>query len=299
VPSPRKPIAPPTALAAECSGLTETLPLMPPIVAYEDRLAALSGTWILCGGDRAEPIALDLAGVVIAGDGSFVHVVQNADGSLQQRPGFAHQGSVQIDDAMMGTYLVRAVAIREIVLETSAGLVEAGSSQIELSADRNSMRWVVESEADPSLELVFHRSDLPVSAAPASSYASGARAGAAACDGDERDLEDVRVTDWQDVIGGSWVWCSGGPSDDVGDTLELDALGTFRQLDPAGHAKSSGTYAVMPGNPPEVHYLQLTPDGGTPWVMFAMLAAQTPRKLVVLTDGDDGSFRIGVLSAAP
>jgi hypothetical protein len=300
LPSPRVAIEPPAGLAGSCTALGETLPLEPPNLEYEDRLPVLAGTWVLCGGDRAEPIAIDYVGVVIADDGSFVQVVQNQDGALRQHLGFGHQGTIQIDDAMMGTLQLHGVSIRELLLNTSDGLVGGGSSRIELSADRKTMRWYVESEVDQDLELVYQRSDLPVIAAEASSFTIGERAGAAACSAEERDLHPASsLTDWQDVIGSSWTWCSGASGDAVGGTLELGAVGDFRQLGLDGRLLSAGSYALMQGNPSEVHYLQFTPDAGTPWVMFGLLASDTPRKLMAYTDADTAMFHMGVLSAMP
>ena len=306
VPSPLVAIEPPAALAGSCTAPSETLPLEPPNLAYEERLSALAGTWVLCGGDRAEPIAIDHVGLVIADDGSFVHVVQDPDGALREHLGFGHQGTIEINDAVMSGLdpsnfvVVHAVVIRDLLLNTSDGLVGGGSSRIELSADRKTMRWFVESEVDQDLELVYQRSDLPVSAAEASSFTSGERAGAAACGAEERDLHSASsLADWQDVIGTSWTWCSGASGDVAGGTLELGAAGDFRQLAQDGRLLSAGSYALMQGNPPEVHYLQFTPDAGTPWVMFGLLASDTPRKLMAYDDLDNAMFRMGVLSAMP
>jgi hypothetical protein len=147
---------------------------------------------------------------------------------------------------------------------------------------------------------VYQRSDLPVSAAEASSFTPGERAGASACSAEERDLHPASsLADWQDVIGTSWTWCSGASGDEAGGTLELGAAGDFRQLAQDGRLLSAGSYALMQGNPPEVHYLQLTPDAGTPWAMFGLLASETPRKLMAYTDAGTATPHMVVLSAMP
>jgi hypothetical protein len=306
-PSPRVAIEAPPALAASCAASSPTLALAPPSVAYDDRLAALAGTWILCGGDRAEPIAIDHVGLVIAEDGRFVQLVQDRDGALREGSGFAREGTIEISDARMSGLdpsifiQTRSVAVRDLLLNSSEGLVGGSSHRLELSGDGQSMRWFVESELDPQLELVYRRSELPVSAAPASSFHAGELAGAAACAGDERGLQAMQSrADWQAALGGRWTWCAGAPDAATGGTLELDDAGGFRQLNAAGQPLITGSYALVQGITPEVVYLQLTADAGAPsWTIFGVRSSETPRKLLVTTAVDSGSFRVGVLSATP
>ncbi|HMI93960.1 MAG TPA: hypothetical protein VK509_21445 [Polyangiales bacterium] len=305
-PSPRVAIEPAPALAGSCAASSRTLPLEPPSVAYDDRLSALAGTWILCGGDRAEPIAIEHVGLVIAEDGRFVQLVQDQGGGLREGTGFAREGKIEINDARMSgldpsVFIeVRSVIVRELLLSTSEGLLQGGSRRLELSADGMSMRWIVDSGVG-QLDLVYRRSELPVSAAPVSSYQAGELAGAAACGGEEHGLQALQSqADWQGAFGGRWTWCSGAPDAATAGTLELDDAGGFRQLNATGQPLIAGSYALVQGIQPGIVYLQLTPDAGAPpWTIFGMRSSEIPRKLLVATAVDGDSYRVGVLSATP
>jgi hypothetical protein len=190
----------PPELVQECAPAAVYTPLSTnytPFASGADALASLHGTWIRCRAAGGQPHA----GLQIADDGSWRTLVWQ-DGELVARGGFQREGFV------------------EDPIDTHAhGFNGVGFFQINLRGPGVWMPthlWgdvlLVAADAPPpgldEYVSVYARSTREVAAAP-NPFASGERAGAAACAIPESSTIDPEVGDLDHVLAGAWTLCSG------------------------------------------------------------------------------------------
>jgi hypothetical protein len=236
-------------------------------------LSAISGRWLLCAGSGT--LVPDHAGIEIAPDGSWHHLVAQDDALVEAR-GIGHEGRIAFfitSAPVPGEVMVAFPGLAE-PLSTCMFTVSSSADGAELSVRGSSVQF----PELPATAIDYAYVAAPdVAVVPAeAAYQRGERAGVAACAEPEAYLEPKPESGaaLTDLLSGEWAFCDHQVLAQAA-SIRFDAGGRYALL--ADDGSEVGVGSSTPLGP--VAMMLRDDASGEEYALEGVMAFAAPRKL--------------------